>query len=211
MKFVFLIYCLNFFVMSAIYFFAMGKASARLFGDAVFMMAVFSLSKGAALALEYFKHVGPVVERLSDMFGVITNVFLFQAALSFLMFRLPTRYRFRVVPVILFSSYIVLYVFNIITPEDIEKIASMGFGYNSAILMSIAMFNLFFILKRRRLFFAGVGFVFYCIFEGTLLISVFDKNIVVAKALASFILMVSSVFVTTVTGEKKPEDKISYV
>lgn len=211
MKPVLLAYCLSFYAMASIYLMSAGRG--RAFGDAFFMMAAFSFFKGTAIIFEYLSHLGPVAESLTDMFTVIANVFLFQSALDFLIYKMPTRFKFRPVPVFIFTGYLALYVFNFVNVQDIGKIASSGFGYNSAVLMSIAMFNLYFIhgRKSRGLVFSGVGFIFYCVFEGTFLINAFKTNIIIAKALAAFVLAASSYFVATMSEERKTAEKIGYV
>jgi hypothetical protein len=198
---------------------ARGRASGSQFEDAFFMLIAFSFSKGTAIAIDLvfvnglLMSQGVILRSLSDMLSVVANVFFFQAAVDFLIFRLPTKLKFRIMPVFIFSGYLLLYVSGIIDVEDVEKIGRVSFGYNSAILNGIAMFNLYYIMGRRHrgLILAGLSFILYAIFEGIIHVPVYGIDIRIVRMFCALILFVSSFPIVNMLSERKAKDKIGYV
>lgn len=213
-------YGLGFLVIFFILIRAVKKASST-FDDALYMLSIFALCKGVSVLLG-LRFGGPITgfwlmitQSLSDMFSVIANIFLFQSAIDLLLYKLPTKIKFRIVPLFIFSGYLFLYISNIITQDELERIGRLSFGFHSSILNSIAMFNLYYIIGKRfrGILIAGVGFIPYAIVEGLFLEDSFfgiDKGVIrflcVLFLLAGFLFIRSLVFV-----EKKPIDKIAYI
>lgn len=223
MLYVSLIYSLGFFVMLFLLFRAIRKTPSSVFEDAFYMLSAFALCKGASAFLEIQQSnmiagsawVSDITARLSIMFSITANVFLFHSAIDFLLYKLHTKLKFRVVPLLMFSGYLVLYMSNIIKAEEIEKIGRFSFGYNSAILNSIAMFNLYYIIKQKPfgLIFAGIGFILYAVSEGIPMgNSIFGIDIRILKLICVLALVISSFYIRSLLQlEKKSALKIGYV
>ncbi|MBI4823177.1 MAG: hypothetical protein HY805_02970 [Nitrospirae bacterium] len=218
-----MVYGVGFFVM----FFSLWKAlkvSSSVFEDAFYMLSTFALCKGTAvllgLRLEGFYMASSswlevASVSFSGMFSVIANVFLFQSALDFLLYKLPTKVRFRIVPLFMFSGYLFLYISNIIEANEIEKIGRLSFGFHSSILISIAMFNLYYINTKKSigLVILGIGFILYAIGDGLIIDgALFGIGINIIRLICILLFVLGCFFVKPVIAlEKKPASKIAYI
>jgi hypothetical protein len=200
---------------------AVRRASGSQFHDAFYMLAAFSLARGASVFLglqsvasgEQGLWFSSTILSLSNMCSVIANVFLFQSALSFLLFRHASGAKFRGVPVIIFAMYIILYVSGAIDASEIDNIGRLSFGYNSAILSGIAMFNIYSVFKDKSplIILSGVGFIMYAVFEGMILKPPFGMDIFYYRLISGIVLLASSFSMTALAKTKKTYDKIGYV
>ncbi|MDP2167709.1 MAG: hypothetical protein Q8J64_05175 [Thermodesulfovibrionales bacterium] len=214
-------YSLSFLAMSLVLFRAVRAVKTSVFEDAFYMLTAFSLCKGTA-ALVDLRLTGLLTGQawlsetaasLSGMFSVMANVFLFQAALDFLLYKLPTKVRFRVVPVLIFSGYLLLRISGIIEVPELDRISRLGFGYNSALLTGIAMFNLYYITGRKTsgLLLSGAGFILYSIFEGIFSGSaVWGIDIGVIRLGCALSLTVASFFIRSLLDVEKRQ-KVAYI
>lgn len=216
-------YGVGFFVMFFFLWRATRVSSTSVFEDAFYMLFAFSLCRGTAVLLSLRLEglivggswLGIASVSFSGMFSVIANVFLFQSALDFLLYKLPTKAKFRTVPLFLFSGYLFLYISNVIEANEIDRIGRFSFGFHSAILISIAMFNLYYIITRKSisLVILGIGFILYAIGDGLITNGdVFGIDIMAVRLICILLLTIGSYFMRQfILLEKKPASKIAYI
>ncbi len=214
-----IIYSLSFYIMFILIARAMKGVPLSSYSEAFYMIAAFSLCKASAPTIEIVSNavtlpVGAVFTgSLSSMISVIGNVFLFQAALALLMFNSSAKIKFRVVPVILFAGYLLLYISGVIEAGEVDRLGRISFGYNSGIITAIAMFNIYFIRKEKSigLLLGGAGFIVYGIFEGIIFSPLLGISPSIFRMSAAVILMTSAFFLTMLREERKLVKNIGYV
>ncbi len=112
------------------------------------------------------------------------------------------------------AATLVEFNLNIIQSSELDRIARYSFGYHSAILMSIALFNLFYILIRKPigLIVGGIGFIFYSIFEGFILDgTILGVDVRILKLSYIFLMLASSFSLRSLLAEKKVTVKVAYL
>jgi hypothetical protein len=216
--YVFLVQGLSFLLMFFVLFKAIKKATARTYVYVFYMLAAFAINKcfsawanGLALftgtAIDLY---GLTLINLSTIFTVISNVFLFQFAIELLTHKLRTRNIFRIFPILFFSGYIVLLALGLIETFDANSIGRLSFGYNGAILSSIALFNLYYTMRQssgvrllRGILASGLGFAFYSIFDGLAEKPISGVPICVFGMFSAIILTAASFYLVELFDEKK--------
>ena len=148
---------------------------------------------------------------------VISNVFLFHFGISMATYKMSVRIDFKVFPVILFVAYLIMYFTKMMSPQDIEKISLYGFAFSGTFLGSIGCFNLYQIKKTSRdkkllsgLIICGVSLIFYSMVEGIVTKPVLGSAAELLRLLTAAALFVASLFMTALLKEEK-ERKIGYI
>lgn len=223
--YVFLIYGLSFLLLFFVLFTAIRKATARTYVYVFYMLAAFAISKcfsvwadglrlftGAAIDL-----YGLTLVNLSTIFTVVSNVFLFQFGVELITYRLPTRNIFRMLPVLLFGGYIILFALGLIETFDANTIGRKSFGYNGAILSSVALVSLYYTLRQSRnvrmlrgILAAGLGFIFYSVFEGVIEKPISGIPIYVFRMFSAIILAAASFYLVELSDKNKAR-RVDYV
>mgnify|MGYP000144460118 CR=1 FL=1 len=188
--------------------------------EGLFMLGAFYVAKGTAAvagAIRYTQEarwLQPYVESFSQMFEVVANVFLFQAALSLLLFRHTTREKFRVVSIAIFLGYLLLYFLGAIPPERLAEIGRQSFGYNGAMLAAVALVNIFYVFRQRPmgLLGGGLGFFLYAFFEGLIKGPFLGVDVLYWRVGVALLLAISGLSsVSLIRAEPKVFAKVSYV
>lgn len=219
------IYGLSFLAMFFVLFRSLRKATAPTYVSAFYMLAAFAINKCFSIwadGLRLFTGVtvdlyGITLIKLATMFTVIANVFLFQFSVDLITSKSPARNALRMAPVILFSGYIILFVLGLIETFDANMIGRVSFGYNGAVLSSVALFNLYYTVKQGRnvrllrgILAAGLGFAFYAIFDGLVEKSIGSVPIYVFRMFSAMIITAASFYLFELFQEKKV-CKVDYV
>lgn len=223
--YVFLIYSLIFLAMFFVLFRSARKTTAKTYVYAFYMLAAFAISKCFSIWADGLKLLtGTSMElydltliNLSIILTVISNVFLFQFSLDLITYKLPARNIFRIAPVLLFGGYFILFALGLIETFDAETIGRHSFGYNGAILSSIALFNLYYTLRQsgnvrvlRGILATGLGFIFYSVFEGMIERPISGIPIYVFRMFSAIILAAASFYLVELSDKNKAR-KVDYV
>jgi hypothetical protein len=151
------------------------------------------------------------------MLNVVSNVFLLHFGIELITYKLPHRNIYRVFPLFLFIGYLVLFMFGIFDSFEAERIARFSFGYNGALLSSVACFSLYNTLKKsgnvkatKGILATGLGLIIYSIFDGLAEAPISGVPIHVFRMFSGIILMAASFYLTALFAGKK-DFKVDYV
>lgn len=223
--YVFVIYGSSFLLMFIILIRAVRKSPSEKYVEAFYMLAAFANSKSLSILAEgtrLFTEVkldlyGLTLFNVSTMMNVISNVFLLHFGIEIITYRMSARNIYRVFPVLLFMGYVILYMFGIFDTVEADSIARFGFGYNGAILSSIACFSFYYSQRQIKdskvlmgILATGIGLIFYSIFDGLAEEPIGDIPIQVFRMFSAIILAASSFYIARLFKEKKIQ-KVDYV
>ena len=218
LTYIFSVYGLSFIVMFYALLRILKKSESKTYNDVFWMLACFALSKGLSVLVDAANLIvsdrvelyGITLNNLSAMFAVISNVFVLQFSIDLITCRIANRNIYKVFPVILFSSYIVLFMFGIIDDYDANVTGRYGFGYNGGILASVALFSLYNSEKQNKSigFLRGlqglaIGFILYSIFDGVAEKPIMGVPIYLYRMVCAVLIATSSFYLKELFVVKK--------
>lgn len=120
--------------------------------------------------------------------------------------------------IVMMIGYPLFYIYLVygLSLETFEanKVARFGFGYNGAVLSSVACFSLYYTLRQRKvpkgILTTGIGLIIYSIFDGLADKPISGVPINVFRMFSGIILMSASFYLVALFDEKKIR-KIDYV
>jgi hypothetical protein len=221
----YIIYGLSFIAMFVLLFRSVTKASNKTYADVFYSLAAFASSKSLSILADgvrqytnlAFDAYGLTLLNISTMLNVISNVFLLHFGIELITQKLPHRNIYRGFPLLLFIGYLVLFTTGVFGPLEASRIARFSFGYNGAVLSSVACFSLYYSLKQSKnirapkgILATGIGLIIYSIFDGLTEDAISGVPINVFRMFSAVILMAASFYLVALFDEKKIR-KIDYV
>ncbi len=162
-----------------------------------------------------------IINNLSDLSAVVSNIFLFHFGISLLTHNIKTLIDYKIFPVLLFAGYMMLYFSGIIETSELNVTSKFSFGYNGAILGCVGCFNLFYYYKKKELkdrisrygfLLLGLTMFIYAITEGVLTTKIFSAMVIEGlKIIFSILLVISSLTVTDVIKKEERLKKIGFI
>jgi hypothetical protein len=206
--YIYFIYGLSFLVMSYVVFRGVRRAASITLVTTFYALVLFGLTHGITEWIDWVRFIlkagdaGEIalLRYLSQIFLVVSFVFLLQFGINLLTFRSEKKSIFRSVPILFFIVYIIVLLVQKI--EDISEaglIARYCFGFAGSLLSSIALFKLAGSMKSvgssrliNGLVVTAVGFASYAIFGGLIVGPVAGLPVQLFRAACAFTIAVSS-------------------
>jgi len=207
--YIFFIYGLSFLLMAYLIIKGARAVSSVPLIIAFYMLALFGLTHGVTEIVDWIRFIVKTLgvaeirtlTYVSQIFLVVSFVFLLQFGVNLLTYRLENRGAYRAIPLILVGVYsAVILVLGITDILRIGLIGRYSFGFAGALLSSIALFVMGNTMKPlgnqkldRGLTIAAAGFVCYAVFGGLIItpiagipIQLFRSACAVTIAFAAF-------------------------
>ena len=206
--YIFFIYGFSFMVMAVILVGGITRATSITLISAFYMLVFFGLTHGITELTDWTRVIGRVLGRgenafllyTSQIFLVISFVFLLQFGIHLLTYKSEKRGIIRMIPLILLVVYLAI-IFSL----KISDIAQVGlfaryiFGFAGAALSAIMLFRLGSSMKPlgnekliRGLNVAAVGFGCYAVFGGLIVAPVFGMPVQLFRAACALVITIAS-------------------
>jgi hypothetical protein len=223
--YVYVTYCLSFVVMFVLLFRSVTNATNKKYADVFYSLAAFTSTKSLSILADgvrmytnlTFDVYGLTLLNISTMLNVISNVFLLHFGIELITLKLPHRNIYRIFPLLLFAGYLTLFTTGVFDPLEANQIARFSFGYNGAVLSSVACFSLYYSLRQSKnirapkgILATGVGLIIYSVFDGLTENPISGVPIYVFRMFSAVILTAASFDLVALFDEKKIR-KIDYV
>ena len=159
-----------------------------------------------------------IINTLSVVFSIISNVFLFHFGISILTYKTSIRIDYKIFPMFLFIIYISLFLSGIIEFYSAERISRYSFGFNGAFLGSLGCFNLYNINKKHHgekkmlswYITCSIALFFYAGTEGIIIKPVMGISVEILRLLSSITLLISAFFIVELPKEER-RDRIGFI
>ncbi len=223
--YIYVLYGLSFVVMFILLFRSVTNASNKKYADVFYSLTAFASTKSLSILADgvriftnlTFDVYGLTLLNISTMLNVISSVFLLHFGIELITLKLPHRNIYRIFPLLLFIGYLILFTFGVFDPLEANQIARFSFGYNGAVLSSVACFSLYYSLRQSKdlrapkgILATGVGLIIYSIFDGLTENPISGVPIYVFRMFSAVILTAASFYLVALFDEKKIR-KIDYV